>query len=232
MAAGQGFKTFTTGEVLSAADVNGYLMQGVLVFANSAERDSEITSPQEGQFAYLKDTNVTTYYTGSAWASASAAAISYSLLNTGGTALSGSSTTVSGLSGYNYLMLYVSAASTAASGSSIRIALNNVENNNYSYNAFTLQNTTPAWRSSNNGSFLYTGYADAAQSVRIVCNIDAANSTGLKPIRWFGNPSSQDANSELVHGLGYDNQASVISSITLKTGSTFDAGTMFVYGAN
>jgi hypothetical protein len=68
MAAGLGFKTFTTGEVLTAADVNGYLMQGVLVFADAAARDAAITSPQEGQFAYLKDTDVTTYYTSSAWA--------------------------------------------------------------------------------------------------------------------------------------------------------------------
>jgi hypothetical protein len=68
MAAGLGFKTFTTGEVLTSADTNGYLMQGILVFASAAARDAAITSPQEGQFAYLKDTNVTTYYTGSAWA--------------------------------------------------------------------------------------------------------------------------------------------------------------------
>jgi len=68
MAAGLGFKTFNTGDVLSAADVNGYLMQGILVFASAAARDAAITSPQEGQFAFLKDTNVTTYYTGSAWA--------------------------------------------------------------------------------------------------------------------------------------------------------------------
>jgi hypothetical protein len=68
MAAGLGFKTFTTGEVLTAADTNGYLMQGILVFADAAARDAAITSPQEGQFAYLKDTDVTTYYTSSAWA--------------------------------------------------------------------------------------------------------------------------------------------------------------------
>ena len=67
MAAGLGFKTFTTGEVLTAADTNGYLMQGVLVFASSAARASAITSPQEGQMSYLKDTNSTEYYSGSAW---------------------------------------------------------------------------------------------------------------------------------------------------------------------
>ena len=72
MAAGLGFKTFTTGEVLTAADVNGYLMQGVLVFASEAARDAAITSPQEGQFAYTKDNNSLWYYTGSVWAASGA----------------------------------------------------------------------------------------------------------------------------------------------------------------
>jgi hypothetical protein len=67
MAAG-GFKVFTTGEVLTSADTNNFLMQGVLVFDDATARDAAITAPVEGQFAYLKDTNVTTYYTGSAWA--------------------------------------------------------------------------------------------------------------------------------------------------------------------
>jgi len=67
MAAGLGFKDFVTGEVLTAADVDGYLMQGVWVFASAAARDAAVTSPQEGNFAFLKDTNTTTYYTGSAW---------------------------------------------------------------------------------------------------------------------------------------------------------------------
>ena len=72
MAAGLGFKTFNTGEVLTSADVNGYLMQGVLVFASEAARNAAITSPQEGQFAYTKDNNSLWYYTGSAWAASGA----------------------------------------------------------------------------------------------------------------------------------------------------------------
>jgi len=67
MAAGLGFKTFTTGEVLTAADTNGYLMQGVLVFATAAARDAAITSPQEGQICYLKSTDAVMTYSGSAW---------------------------------------------------------------------------------------------------------------------------------------------------------------------
>ena len=67
MAAGLGFKTFVTGEVLTAADTNGYLMQGVLVFASAAARDAAITSPQEGQCCYLKDTDAVLTYSGAAW---------------------------------------------------------------------------------------------------------------------------------------------------------------------
>jgi len=67
MAAGLGFKTFTTGEVLTAADTNGYLMQGVLVFASAAARDAAITSPQEGQACYLKDTDAVQTYSGASW---------------------------------------------------------------------------------------------------------------------------------------------------------------------
>jgi len=67
MAAGLGFKTFNTGDVLTAGDTNGYLMQGVWVFANSTARDAAVTSPQEGNTCYLKDTDVIQVYSGSAW---------------------------------------------------------------------------------------------------------------------------------------------------------------------
>jgi len=69
MAAGLGFKEFSTGDVLTAADANGYLAsQVVMVFASAAARTSAIASPQEGMISYLKDTNSTEYYSGSAWA--------------------------------------------------------------------------------------------------------------------------------------------------------------------
>jgi len=67
MAAGAGFKTFATGDVLTAADTNGYLMQGVWVFASATARDAAVTSPQEGNTCYLKDTDQILVYSGSAW---------------------------------------------------------------------------------------------------------------------------------------------------------------------
>jgi len=67
MAAGLGFKTFNTGDVLTAGDTNGYLMQGVWVFASAAARTSAVTSPQEGNVSFLKDTNSLEIYDGAAW---------------------------------------------------------------------------------------------------------------------------------------------------------------------
>jgi len=93
MAAGLGFKDFVTGEVLTAADVDGYLMQGVWVFASAAARDAAVTSPQEGNFAYLKDTNVTTYYTGSAWANLDTTGMTNPMTTTGDTIYSSSGST-------------------------------------------------------------------------------------------------------------------------------------------
>jgi hypothetical protein len=72
MAAPLGYKDFTTGEVLTANDVDGYLMQGIWVFASAAARDAAVTSPQEGNACYLKDTDVIQVYSGSAWATQSA----------------------------------------------------------------------------------------------------------------------------------------------------------------
>jgi hypothetical protein len=93
MAAGLGFKDFVTGEVLTAADVDGYLMQGVWVFASAAARDAAVTSPQEGNFAYLKDTNVTTYYTGSSWANLDTTGMTNPMTTTGDTIYSSSGST-------------------------------------------------------------------------------------------------------------------------------------------
>ena len=72
MAAGLGFKDFVTGEVLTANDVDGYLMQNIWVFANATARDAAVTSPQEGNACYLKDTDAVMTYSGSAWVTASA----------------------------------------------------------------------------------------------------------------------------------------------------------------
>jgi hypothetical protein len=62
--AGAGFKLFQDGQVLLASEVNTYMMQQqIMVFADAAARDAAITSPSEGMFAFLKDTDKLTVYT-------------------------------------------------------------------------------------------------------------------------------------------------------------------------
>ena len=67
--AGAGYKLFNTGDVLTAAQVNTYLQeQVVMVFANATARTTALTSVlSEGMVSYLKDTNATEVYDGSAW---------------------------------------------------------------------------------------------------------------------------------------------------------------------
>jgi hypothetical protein len=103
MAAGLGFKTFATGEVLTASDVNGYLMQGVLVFADAAARTAAITSPEEGQVSFLKDTNSTEYYDGSAWVAigGGSSSVNKNYLINGGFAVAQRGTSFTSTSGAN-----------------------------------------------------------------------------------------------------------------------------------
>jgi hypothetical protein len=67
--AGAGYKLFATGDVLTAAQVNTYLMQQtVMVFASSAARTSALSGVlAEGMVSYLQDTNTLEVYDGAAW---------------------------------------------------------------------------------------------------------------------------------------------------------------------
>lgn len=67
--AGAGYKLFNTGDVLTAAQVNTYLQeQVVMVFANAAARTTALSGVlAEGMVSYLKDTDALEIYSGAAW---------------------------------------------------------------------------------------------------------------------------------------------------------------------
>lgn len=64
-----GYKEFSTGEVLTAANVNNHLMQVINVYADSSARDAGIPSAkrEEGQFYFLKNTNELGFFDGSSF---------------------------------------------------------------------------------------------------------------------------------------------------------------------
>ena len=68
---GSGFRTFATSEVLTASNVQNYLMeQSVMTFASTGARDVAITAPEDGMMAYIGsgDVNEGLYsYNGTSW---------------------------------------------------------------------------------------------------------------------------------------------------------------------
>jgi hypothetical protein len=63
-----GFKTFVDLDILTAAEVNDFLMtQAVMVFDDAAARTAALPTPLEGMVTYLKSTDELDVYTGAAW---------------------------------------------------------------------------------------------------------------------------------------------------------------------
>jgi hypothetical protein len=198
MAAGLGFKDFTTGEVLTAADVDGYLMQGVWVFASAAARDAAVTSPQEGNFAYLKDTNVTTYYTGSAWANLDTTGMTNPMTTTGDTIYSSSGSTPARLGiGSTGQVLTVAAGvpswATASSGAMTKITASTFA----SSSSVSIDNCFTTTYANYVAYLTFTG--DSSQ-----CNIDlrmrasgSDDTNGYSTQALFANGSSAEAGEDL-----------------------------------
>ena len=118
-----GRKNFVSGSILTASDVNSFLMdQSVMVFDDSAARGSAIPTPIEGMVTYLKDTNLVEAFTGSVFTPVSVvksvnivnktAAQSFSATNTGFTDITDLSITVTPKSAaskfFVYSTLYIS----------------------------------------------------------------------------------------------------------------------------
>jgi hypothetical protein len=68
---GSGFKNFTAASVLTASDVNNFLMeQTVMSFASTGARDVAVTAPEDGMVAYIRsnDSSEGLYtYNGTSW---------------------------------------------------------------------------------------------------------------------------------------------------------------------
>jgi hypothetical protein len=147
--AGAGYKLFNTGDVLTAAQVNTYLQEQVVMrFATTTARDTALSSVlAEGMICYIDADNNLYKYTGSAWVNVDSGSASplttkgdlytYSTsdtrlaVGTNGHVLTADSTTATGLkwaaaAGGGKVLQVVSAstATTASSSSSTRADTN------------------------------------------------------------------------------------------------------------
>jgi hypothetical protein len=238
MAAGLGYKEFSTGDVLTAADANGYLAsQVVMVFASAAARTSAITSPQEGMISYLKDTNATEYYSGSAWVAIGSSGGGMTLLASG--TLSGTELDLTTINQtYTDLVFQVTDANWATGDDYLNITFNNLTTNIYSTLAQGWNNSGTSasfyaagtasrlilwggvtWLRTGKNSFNLTipDYASARDRRNIYGNIAGQNST----------PSET-----LAYWAGVSTDSTAISRITFKTqdGRTFSGGSYKLWG--
>jgi hypothetical protein len=69
--AGAGWKSYSTGDLISATEFQTFVQDQVIqVYADSSARDTALgTSDAEGMFCFLKDSNTLQFYDGSSWVS-------------------------------------------------------------------------------------------------------------------------------------------------------------------
>jgi hypothetical protein len=260
MAAGQGFKTFTTGEVLTAADTNGYLMQGVLVFADAAARNAAITSPQEGQTSYLKDTDEIQVYSGSVWVTKSGSlpsqtgnsgkylttdgtTASWDTIAAGGmtllstTTLTGASVTLSSISGsYKNLQLVIENFKPATDTTALRLRING----DSGANRYFQTNTSTSDNGGGTLAFDDTSMGISATNDNSVANglsvlnfYDYTNATTWKILDFRGVTvdTTTTTSFKMYNGNGVYNQTAAITSLVLfPTTGNFTSGTALLYG--
>lgn len=188
--AGAGYKLFNTGDVLTAAQVNTYLMQQtVMVFANASARTTALSGVlAEGMLSYLQDTNKVYVYDGSAWLDVSSEIPSQTgnsgkYLTTDGTTASWATvssggmtliqeTTASALSSlsfssipnsYKNLLLVWDGIYHSTSGSAFDIRFNNDSNSNYRIRGVLTENGgNTGTNTSDNAAAGYSAYNSAA----------------------------------------------------------------------
>jgi hypothetical protein len=173
------------------------------------------------------------------WATPSGAAKSYSLLGTG-TLTSGSTVTVSGISGIDSIYILISGASTSVTDSTIGFRINGDTATNYNYFGIAVTpDTTYANTAFSNNELTSTDRWRLAQSSTATSvlsggiTIEGCNSAGTKMVTSVAGSSTGGGTYNTQRTLnGYYTSSSTVSSVSLFIASgAFDAGAFYVYGS-
>ena len=168
------------------------------------------------------------------WATPAAPANSYALINTGGTSLSGSTTTITGISGKNSLAILITGLSlTGTQDIGQRLRFNTDSGSNYFYAIVGRNNSNVASESSDGATAIFLGVPNAAANTAdCLILVEGCNGAGQKVMSYTFSGNSTGTNAKYFSGHGRYTGSSTISSISIVTDSeTYDAGTVFVYGA-
>jgi hypothetical protein len=184
------------------------------------------------------DTTVSPYKVKWATPASPSTAKTFSLLNAGGTSLSGATTTISGISGIDQIMVIIGDCSTNTSNPNITVLLNSDSGSNYKQAGQDIITTTSTLAAkidkkynAANDSIQLGSTPAAADELNAGIMLFGCNTSGVKPFQTtVGISNVANANFYMLNGVYTGSSA--ITSISIKTsGGSFDKGTIFVYGA-
>jgi hypothetical protein len=241
--AGAGYKLYATGDVLTAAQVNNYLQeQTVMVFADAAARTTALASVlAEGMISYLKDTNSTEYYSGSAWVAIGGATGGGMTSIASGSLPTGASTiTLSSISGsYKNLQLVIR-DQYPATATSLVLQFNGNTGSVYRYVDTYYGATGPVSGVgkdvNTNLEISHTSVANSDNNNLIVVDIfDYANASTNK-VGQYTSFVQSDSYAQFISNGGFSfSSTTAITSITIRnanSGVNFSGGTYVLYGVN
>jgi hypothetical protein len=160
------------------------------------------------------------------WATPSAPTEDFVLINTGGTTLSGSEVTISGISGKNRILVRIDSAVSTATAQNLTLRLNADGGNNY--RTYGIRNGGTIDDSIIDKIPLAPATTQSNQNLHASLLFFGCNSTNFKP---FFIATASDQTGEACSGGGQYRGTSAISSVRINTTGTFSSGTIYVYGA-
>jgi len=174
------------------------------------------------------------------WAAAPAAGANWSLLNAGGTALTGAQTiTISGISGKDKIFGLFVAASSVNSGDYIGLRLNTDSAAHYRQSGGTVQGASTysagivGTFDQTGATFIYVGEMsnNAGSFLQGYVDLSGCNSSGVKAFTLAGGCFANGGTGHrFITGRGIYDSSSLITSVSaFSNSSNFDAGTIFVY---
>jgi hypothetical protein len=176
------------------------------------------------------------------WAAPGAANENYSLINTGGTALTGSTTiTVSGLNS-DKLFIVMLGASITGTARDISFRFNSDTGSVYDSGGM-LTNAAAAYDAGNFTTYSQIAgdqvyFVKTSSNANCVFNstisVSACKSTTIRPFSGSAGANAAGGNSQQgqVFGGVYYGTAAITSFSVISSSGNFDAGTIYIYGAN
>jgi hypothetical protein len=174
--------------------------------------------------------------TGLKWAAAAGGGTqNFSLLNSGGTSLSGSSTSITGISGMSSLYILIQNASSDATAAFMSVTVNSdTTAANYAVFGWYFITAPVGETNASAGEIPFGRMSNNAGSqVSGGIVINGCNSSGIKMISATGSGTAAGGANQMIQNYnGNYNGTSTISSVQIRTsGGSFDGGTVYIYGS-